>query len=292
MDLVGRLLTQAQALAAVTARTRTADGAEPAHPAVAPHLDAVVDALGARATLDDLTPDERRIVVSFARSYFRQALDLMEEPSRAPGWTLSDAVVLGAQGSASGVVARLIQKSGLLADDAEARILDVGTGVAGLAIALCKTFPRATVVGVDPWEPSLALARANVEAAGLTDRIALHRTTIEAYADNEGFDLAWFPSFFIPESVIGPALARVRDLLKPNGQIAIGTFEAPDDPLAAAVDALATVRAGGAVELPAALVERLRRAGYVDVRVAERAWQAPVFLVLGRRGEGGATGPA
>lgn len=136
MALTNRLLPDAQALAAVTAYMRAASEG--------------------RALEPDLS---RAIVVAFASSYLRQALDIVNEPFRPNTWSHADATILQAQGAASGVVARLVREAGL--GHASIRILDIGTGVGGLAIAFCEAFPQSTVVGVDPWEPSLALARNN-----------------------------------------------------------------------------------------------------------------------------------
>src|SRR3954468_23262314 len=52
-------------------------------------------------------------------------------------------------------------------------ILDVGTGTAQIPIALCRDDPRALVVGLDLADAMLELARRNVDAAGLGDRIRL-----------------------------------------------------------------------------------------------------------------------
>ena len=60
------------------------------------------------------------------------------------------------------------------------RVLDVGTGVGVLAVAFCRRFPNATVVGIDPRELSLEMARQNVAAAGFDSRITLRQTRIEA----------------------------------------------------------------------------------------------------------------
>jgi tRNA1(Val) A37 N6-methylase TrmN6 len=49
--------------------------------------------------------------------------------------------------------------------------LDVGTGVGLLAVAAARVWPAATIVGIDPWEPSLERARANVAQAGLDGRM-------------------------------------------------------------------------------------------------------------------------
>jgi ubiquinone/menaquinone biosynthesis C-methylase UbiE len=52
-------------------------------------------------------------------------------------------------------------------------VLDVGTGTARIPIELCRRDPRAEVVAIDLAEHMLALARENVERAGLAGRIQL-----------------------------------------------------------------------------------------------------------------------
>lgn len=54
-------------------------------------------------------------------------------------------------------------------------VLDVCTGTARIPIELCRQHPRddLTVTAVDLADHMLALARKNIEAAGLTDRITL-----------------------------------------------------------------------------------------------------------------------
>src|SRR5688500_6902966 len=131
MGLSNRLLTDAQGLAALVARLRLDELGVEGDPAVRAQLDRVVDALGAREHLEQLDEGERSVVVSFARSYLAQALDLVEDPAGAGARSHADPVLLEAQGSASSVVARLIADAGL--GTAGARILDVGTGVGGLA---------------------------------------------------------------------------------------------------------------------------------------------------------------
>ncbi|HXK33963.1 MAG TPA: class I SAM-dependent methyltransferase [Dehalococcoidia bacterium] len=283
MALVTELLTQAQALAAVTARMRLDELGVSGEPAQREQLDRVVEKLGAAEHLEDLTPDERAIVVAFARSYMRQALDLIDEPERVGSWSHTDATLLQAQGKASAAVASLALEAGVGKPDA--RILDIGTGVAGLAIAFSSVFPASTVVGIDPWEPSLELARQNVADAGLDSRIMLRAATVEAFDDPDGFDLVWLPSFFIPERVMDEALRTVRRVLRPGGEVMVGVLDGPDDSLAGIIDALVTVRSGGALLTPADAVARLQRAGFAEAREVERTWKAPLRLAVGRRGE-------
>jgi hypothetical protein len=74
-------------------------------------------------------------------------------------------------------------------------------------------------------------------------------------------------------------------LLRPGGNLVVGSTYGPDDdPVAAAVDDLFTVRAGGSVVPAPAMIERHRAAGFSDVREIERTWDAPLRLVAAGRG--------
>ena len=282
MGLANRLLMDAQALAALTARLRLDELGVEGDPAVRAQLDRVVDALGAREHVQGLDEGERSVVLSFARSYLAQAMDLVEDPARAGAWSHADPVLLQAQGSASAVVARLIADSEL--GTADARILDVGTGVGGLAVAFATRFPESTVVGVDPWEPALALARERVAAAGLDGRVTLLATTVQELDDPDGFDLVWLPSFFIPEPVLDEAIARISAVMRPGATLVVGVLQGGDrESLSSAVGDLFTVRSGGSALNPEEALARLRRAGLDHARELERDWDAPLRLVVADR---------
>jgi ubiquinone/menaquinone biosynthesis C-methylase UbiE len=62
------------------------------------------------------------------------------------------------------------------------RVLDLGTGTAQIPIELCRHAPRVHVTAVDAAESMLALARNNVAAAGLADRIQLVRSDAKCLA--------------------------------------------------------------------------------------------------------------
>ena len=51
------------------------------------------------------------------------------------------------------------------------RILDLGTGCGAIAIALAARYPRASLTAVDQSDKALGLARENIAASGLEDRI-------------------------------------------------------------------------------------------------------------------------
>ena len=64
-----------------------------------------------------------------------------------------------------------------------ASFLDVDVGVAALSITMARLWPALRVVGIDLWEPALALARQYVADADLGDRIELRQQAVEELAD-------------------------------------------------------------------------------------------------------------
>lgn len=69
------------------------------------------------------------------------------------------------------------------------RILDLCTGSGCLAILAALAFPRATIDAVDLSPGALALARRNVAAHRLGDRISLHRGDLFAPLETRRYDL-------------------------------------------------------------------------------------------------------
>jgi SAM-dependent methyltransferase len=65
-------------------------------------------------------------------------------------------------------------------------ILDVGTGTAQIPIKLCRQCPHAKTVAIDLADHMLALARANVERAGLASRIAIEKADAKRFANSDG----------------------------------------------------------------------------------------------------------
>ena len=220
-----------------------------------------------------------------------QLLAFMDSATAGPaptGWTHTNRVILQAQGDASmGLVPMLkgnvIPSMGDLAsrlESAEARFLDVGVGVASLAIAMCRAFPKLHVVGVDSYELPLSMARENVARAGLEGRIDLVQRTVETLGEERTFDLAWLPTFFIAEATLPTATARVHAALRPGGWIVYPTgSNASGSARQNAVFALVHHLWGG----PALTVERaeslLKEAGFKSVRALPGPAWAPAILI-------------
>jgi predicted O-methyltransferase YrrM len=281
LALTTRLLTQAESLAALVARLKLDAAGERGDPEVTAQLDRVMDVIGAAELSANLDERERTAVIGHATTMLRQAMELIEDPLRPGGWFYTDPQIIQGQGASSAVVAQMLAGAGI--GTADARILDIGTGVGALAVAFCRTFPNSTVVGIDPWELSLELARQNVAAAGFGARITLRQTRIETFEDEDGFDLVWMPVIFLPRPILNEAVQRAVKTLRPGAEIVLGRYTGSDDPLASALGDLRTIRSGGTLLGPADTRALLEDAGVTDVREIERTWPAPLGLTAGRR---------
>ena len=72
-----------------------------------------------------------------------------------------------------------------------ARIADVGMGAGWSSIALAQGYPNLRVDGFDVDEPSVRLARANAESAGVADRVQFHLADGNALEQHGPFDAAF-----------------------------------------------------------------------------------------------------
>ena len=281
LALTTRLLTQAESLASLVARLKLDAAGEPGDSEVRAQLDRVLDAIGATDLCANLDERQRSTVIGHATTMLRQAIELIDDPLRPGGWFYTDPQILQGQGASSTVVADLLAGAGVGTPDA--RILDVGTGVGALAVAFARRFPNSTVVGIDPWELSLEMARQHVAAAGFDSRITLRQTRIEAFEDGDGFDLVWIPVIFLRRTVLEEAVQRAVAAMRPGAEIVLGRYTGSDDPLVGALGDLRTIRSGGTLLGPADTRALLEGAGLVDVREIERTWPAPLGLTTGRR---------
>jgi ubiquinone/menaquinone biosynthesis C-methylase UbiE len=117
------------------------------------------------------------------------------------------------------------------------RVLDVGTGTALIAIALCARTPDARVDAVDLADHMLARAVSNVTRAGLANRVRLARADAKGTGMASGaFDTVMSNSLVhhIPEPagvlremwrlVASGGLLFVRDLARPPDEAEVGAL--------------------------------------------------------------------
>lgn len=101
------------------------------------------------------------------------------------------------------------------------RVADVGCGGGWAAIALARRFPEARVDGYDVDPPTVELARANVLADRLDDRVRILEQDVAAQAPDTSYDLvmAFECIHDIPHPV--EVLAGIRRMLAPQGRVLI-----------------------------------------------------------------------
>ena len=73
------------------------------------------------------------------------------------------------------------------------------------------------MVGIDPWEPALRIARRNVAESDAKERIDLRPQGVELLQDTAEFALAWLPAPFIPAEVVKASLEHINRALMPGG---------------------------------------------------------------------------
>jgi hypothetical protein len=246
----------------------------------------------AEGVLPFLQQPARAALLGDLRSMLMQTLALLDSSRGGvePGWRHRDPALLTAQGDTSGgfppmFKANIVASLGDLAarlDRPGARVLDVGVGVGALAIAMCGAFPAVSVVGLDTFDVPLAIARDRVAQAGLADRIELRQLAVEDLRDEEAFDLAWMPSFFLPASVLPAAAARVRASLRPGGWILFPIGTSSGDDRHRAVLALVCETWGGPALSPLQAESLLGAAGFASVRTMPGPPWAPTLVAAQR----------
>jgi SAM-dependent methyltransferase len=164
--------------------------------------------------------------------------------------------------------------------------LDIGVGVASLALEAAAQFPRLQVTGLDIWEPSLALARGHIAASPYADRVSVRAQDVTTLDEIEAYTAIWFPILFFPRPVVEAALPRLFAALRPGGWLIIPRPGPPPEGLGSAIGGLQMLRQGGSPWTDEALGDCVERSGFSDVAFAGgvRMLPMPEFrLLLARR---------
>ena len=277
--VISRFQAATDALAALGARLGLGDG-DTVAPEILAALDEVLAAAGV-TDVDGLEPQQRAMLAGLIRTMFAQSADLLGCPTRDAGWSYTDLVVLEGVGRGSMMMPTLLAGSGEL--NGVSSLLDVGTGVGLLAVSAARVWPGCTVTGIDVWEPSLELARRNVSAAGLGDRIEIRSQDLLDLDEVNRYDCVWLPTFFFGRDVLTAALPKIIAATLPGGHVVAAHYEPPPDPLPRATMRLRTIRDGGSVLDADGAAELLRGAGCQDVHPLTRTWPIPFGFVTGRK---------
>jgi SAM-dependent methyltransferase len=278
------LVSAAETMGALGAELRLRQMGQDGDPRVRGALQAVLRNLEP-GLLDGLDSGQIAAIIGQVTYALQEALDLIREPERAPGWGYKDPTILQERGRGSRAAARYFanlakQRPALAGLLGNCRFLDIGTGVGWLAIEAAKTWPGMRVVGLDIWEPSLQLAATNIAAEDLQERITLRRQSVTEIDDEAAFDLVWLPSPFLSREVVDSALPRVVRALAPGGFLLFGMFGSRADPLNQTLTDLLTIRSGGHPWRSHEVEECLRGLG---LRNVEYAGDDVVAVVIGQR---------
>lgn len=99
---------------------------------------------------------------------------------------------------------------------AGASVVDVGCGRGRGLIKLARAYPESTFVGIDAFQGTIDAARANVEAAGLSDRVTIVHADAATEIPGE-YDVIF--TFDVVHDAVDPAglLRQIRAALRPGG---------------------------------------------------------------------------
>ena len=291
-EFINRHIPSATGLAALAAAIDAQVNDAPLDSALAARIQELLGALGAGDALASLSAQEGRTFLAEIRHHLAFDGQLLYSDTRGINWSCPDDKVLQAVGDFARDHAHALTQNVVpaLAGLSErfgapgAAFLDIGVGVAGLAIEMAELWPNIRIVGIDVWQPSLRLARKNVNAVGLRERIELREQSADKLEDDNAFDLAWVPMIFMPEQVLPATTERVLRALRPGGWVvfALANFGALDK-TSAAFWRLRTTTWGGPLWAPDDVEKLMRDHGFVETRTLPAPHGVPVALVVGRR---------
>jgi precorrin-6B methylase 2 len=243
-------------------------------PSVDPAVRKQID-LGARIALgaDPAAINEQQApqLLTVIEMTFAEAGELLRHSERGAGWQVADLELLQTQGRASkSVFTRILslaETRPLLREALNGTFLDVGTGVAGIALEAARTCPNLQVDGIDIWEPALALAKKNVLESPYADRVHIMNLDIAALAVEHRYSLVWLPTMFLNRPVLEQAIDRIIVASRRGAYLIAALYTEPKDSFAAVLSTLRTTRSGGEVTDPSELQDMLKSRGYADLEV-------------------------
>ena len=211
-------------------------------------------------------------------------------------WSSQSDEALRAQGAASaqGVQAMKQFLLPMLAGLAEsmdrpgARMLDVGTGVAALAVAWAEAFEHLTVVAIDVLPRVLVLARETVAASSAKERVLLRQQDVSTLDERAVYNLVWLPAPFLPEPALRTGVERAAPALVNGGWLMVGHGKYGGGAVEDAVGRFKTVAYGGTALDDDQAQQLLRDTAFTEVMTLPTPLGAPA-LTVGRRVPGSAT---
>jgi len=100
-------------------------------------------------------------------------------------------------------------------------VLELGCGAGAGLVALARTFPQCTVTGLDSDATSIELARARIEAAGLSERVHAEEMRAEDLTSEDAFDFVYTQISLHEMDDPAAVLANARRALKDEGLLLV-----------------------------------------------------------------------
>ena len=154
--------------------------------------------------------------------------------------------------------------------DRKTHILDVGTGTANLAIVIKKRSPNAEILGIDPDEKILKIAKSKIKKEKLDIKF------VKAFAQKlpfkkQSFDyvVSSFAIHHIPSHLKNQAFSEMYRVIKPGGTILIIDIGVPKNLPAKIVGAVFSLVEAVGPNLRGFIPEALKEAGFGDVEEIE-----------------------
>ena len=110
------------------------------------------------------------------------------------------------------------------------RVIDIHCGGGRWLIAMARQFPTLELVGVEAEPDSVARARANVEEAGLSNRISIVQTSVTDLAASGPYRLAYFQYALHQLDDAAGVLRAAWSALQPGGRLVVLDWPLPSNP--------------------------------------------------------------
>jgi precorrin-6B methylase 2 len=271
-QFVGQASQTVVVLTALGLALRTRVRGDALEPEVAAAVAQVLAQSGLADAIAGAGQDELGPVLALIRAELMFGGHILGEGVGTRGWQDRDAGVMQVFGEVSLGFWRGLERLAaavapeLLArlDAPGARFLDVGTGVGWLSIGMLQRWPALSAVGIEPLPGALALARRNLNEAGLAGRMELRQGFGESLEEVGAYDLIFVPSAFIPASALPAILQRARTALRPGGAVLLAVMEPPSAEAQASAGFRAAVWGGDVVGITGGK-HLLRQAGFTRV---------------------------
>ncbi len=219
-----------------------------------------------------LNPDSPYSIAPMARSLVASAVVMPQllEAYRTGGgvdWSDYGADMIEAQGDfnrpwlvnsfGSEILPAIAAVHERLTADPPARVADVACGVGWASIAIAKAYPAISVDGFDLDPSSIALARANAQKAGVSDRVTFEARDAADPAAVGQYDLAMIIEAVHDVSRPVEVLSAMRQMLRPGGVVLVAD-EKTEDAFTAPAGEIERAYYGFSLFtcLPAAMTER------------------------------------